>query len=437
MAVNWKYKNQLQLYSIPNSPIMIRPAARVVSASSRRLSAYVPSATNALFCRTLPSAFCSFSTGSLDGTPAPLLAKNLQVQLTQSPKKMLPLNQLVFGQTFSDHMLIADWTSHKGWANPKIQPYGKISLEPSATVFHYAVECFEGMKAYKDKQGKIRLFRPEMNVNRFYKSCKRLTLPTFEHDEMLELIKQFVKVESNWIPSERGYSLYLRPTAIATQESLGVGPSNRSMFFLIASPVGPYYKTGFSAVSLYSSKDHVRAWPGGTGDSKLGANYAPGIRPQIEVAKEGYQQILWLFGPNHNITEVGTMNCFLYWINEDGVKELRTPPLDGTILPGVTRDSILELSREWGEFKVTEGEISMTTLSKAIDEGRVLEMFGAGTAAIVSPIKRIRYQDKDLTIPLDPKDSTSQAGPLTKRFADTIMGIQYGEIPHKWSVVLD
>ncbi|KAH6577224.1 hypothetical protein BASA60_004159 [Batrachochytrium salamandrivorans] len=347
----------------------------------------------------LQSAIRSLSSASGQGTPAPLLAKNLKVQLTKTPKTMVPHNQLVFGQTFSDHMLTVEWNSTKGWAEPKIQAYGKISLEPSATVFHYAVECFEGMKAYKDKQGKLRLFRPDMNVNRFYKSCKRLTLPTFDHDELLQLIKEFVKIESNWIPSERGYSLYLRPTAIATQESLGVGPSNRSLLFLIASPVGPYYKTGFSAVSLYASKDHVRAWPGGTGDAKVGANYAPGIRPQIEVAKQGYQQILWLFGPNDNVTEVGTMNFFMYWVNEDGVKELRTPPLDGTILPGVTRDSILTLSREWGDFKVTEGEISMKTVLKALEEGRVLEMFGAGTAAIVSPIKRIRYQEKDLKYP--------------------------------------
>ncbi|KAI8923509.1 aminotransferase [Entophlyctis helioformis] len=369
--------------------------------------------------------------------PAPLSAKALSVQLTQTPKPKQPLNQLVFGQTFTDHMLTIEWQASKGWAAPKIQPYGKISLEPSATVFHYALECFEGLKAYKDKQGRIRLFRPDMNITRFLKSCKRLTLPSFDKEELLTLIKQYVKTEQSWIPSERGYSLYLRPTAIATQESLGVGPSNRSLVFVIASPVGPYYKTGFSAVSLYASKEYVRAWPGGTGDAKLGSNYASGIRPQIEVAKDGYQQILWLFGPNSEITEVGTMNFFMYWINEKGEKELRTPPLDGTILPGVTRDSILTLSREWGEFKVAEGSITMDMVTRALKDGRILEMFGAGTAAIVSPIKRIHYDNQDLNIPVDPKDPTSQAGPLTKRFADTIMGIQYGEIPHKWSVVVD
>ena len=216
-----------------------------------------------------------------------------------------------------------------------------------------------------------------------------------------------------------------------------MGPSNKALLFVICSPVGPYYKTGFSAVSLYADKNYVRAWPGGTGDSKVGGNYAPGIRPQIEVAKDGYQQILWLFGKTDQITEVGTMNFFAFLTNEKGEKELVTPPLDGTILPGVTRDSILQLAREWGEFKVSERPINMAEIVKAVQESRCHELFGAGTAAIVSPIKKIFYEGKDVHIPLDPKDPKSQAGPLTKRIADTIMGIQYGEIPHKWSVLVD
>eukprot|EP00842_Homolaphlyctis_polyrhiza_P001029 jgi/Hompol1/1927/HPOL_005795-RA len=379
----------------------------------------------------------SSSASSDAAAPTPLVASNLHVSLSKNLKKMPPLPQLVFGKTFSDHMLTIEWEATKGWAQPTIKPYGKLALDPSATVFHYAVECFEGMKAYKDKSGKLRLFRPDMNVQRLHNSCKRLTLPTFEKEEMLKLIKEFVKIEHNWVPSDRGYSLYLRPTVIATQESLGVGPSNRALFFLIASPVGPYYKTGFSAVSLFATKDYIRAWPGGTGGSKVGSNYAPGILPQVEVAKKGYQQILWLFGDNDNISEVGTMNFFMLWTNENGVKELRTPPLDGTILPGVTRDSILTLAREWNEFKVVEGEIPMQSVLKALEEGRVHEMFGAGTAAIVSPIKCIHYHGKDLAIPVNKNDPTAQAGPLTQRFANQIMSIQYGDIPHKWSVVID
>jgi branched-chain amino acid aminotransferase len=193
-------------------------------------------------------------------------------------KDIVPNNKLVFGHTFTDHMLVIPWNATDGWSNPTICPYGKLHLDPSCTVFHYGIECFEGMKAYKDKNGQIRLFRPDMNMNRLYRSCKRLMLPTFDKKELLECIKQFVKQDERWIPTERGYSLYIRPTAIATQESLGVGASNKSMIFVIASPVGPYYKTGFSAVSLYASTKYVRAWPGGTGDSKVGGNYAPGNR---------------------------------------------------------------------------------------------------------------------------------------------------------------
>ncbi|KAI8904017.1 aminotransferase [Gorgonomyces haynaldii] len=367
---------------------------------------------------------------------AELSSKKLKTQLTKTPKPLLPNNKLVFGQTFTDHMLQLEWKQSQGWADPKIVPYGKLSLDPSATVLHYGMECFEGMKAYKDKNGNIRLFRPDMNMNRLLKSSKRLTLPSFDKNELLECIKEFLKVEQRWIPSERGYSLYLRPTHIGTQNSLGVGPSNASMIFVIASPVGPYYKTGFSAVSLFATKKYVRAWPGGTGDAKVGGNYAPGILPQIEVAKDGFAQILWLFGNENNVTEVGTMNFFIYWVNEKGETELATPPLDGTILPGVTRDSIMSLAKEWG-IKVTERALPMSAIVKASEEKRIIEMFGAGTAAIVSPIKRIRYEDKDIHIPLDPKKPESQAGPLTQKFADTILGIQYGEIPHKWSVVVE
>jgi len=368
---------------------------------------------------------------------AKLAASSLKINLTKAPKPLVANNKLVFGHTFSDHMLKAEWNATNGWSSPKITPYDKLCLDPSATVFHYGVECFEGMKAYKDSQGTIRMFRPEMNMSRFLSSCKRLTLPVFDKGELLECIKKLVKTEERWIPQERGYSLYIRPTAIATAESLGVGPSNKSMIFVITCPVGPYYKTGFAAVSLFASKEYVRAWPGGTGNAKVGGNYAPGIRPQMEVAKNGYQQILWLFGKEDLVTEVGTMNLFIFWKNKQGEKELITPPLDGTILPGVTRDSILTLAKEWKEFKVTEKSIPMSQVVEAVKEGRMLEMFGAGTAAIVSPIKKIHYDNQDHEIPLDPSKPTSQAGPLTKRFADTIMGIQYGEIPHPWSVVVE
>jgi branched-chain amino acid aminotransferase len=288
---------------------------------------------------------------------ASVKAANLQTTLMRNPKQPLPNSQLVFGQTFTDHMLSIEWTQKEGWSNPRIHPYEKISLDPSAIVFHYGLECFEGMKAYKDTMGKLRMFRPDMNMDRLLKSSKRLAFPDFDQAEVLECIKQLLKVDQKWIPSERGYSLYIRPTIIATQESLGVGASNRVLLFVICSPVGPYYRSGFAAVSLRATHEYTRAWPGGTGDSKLGANYAPGILPQIEAAKAGYAQNLWLFGPDHHITEAygfkinidllvrGTMNFFVYLIDDQGEKELVTPPLDGSILPGVTRDSMLALAR--------------------------------------------------------------------------------------------
>ncbi|KAI9360765.1 aminotransferase [Zopfochytrium polystomum] len=409
--------------------------------STRTSTATVAAATSATTTSFYPSRRGLASAASAAKVYPDVTSSALQTTLTSSPKPIPENKTLVFGHTFADHMLTIEWDGARGgFAAPQIQPYGKIALEPCATVFHYAIECFEGMKAYKDKQGRVRLFRPDKNMDRFWKSCERLGLPTFDKAEMLECIKQLVRVDQRWIPSERGYSLYIRPTAIATQESLGVGVSNKALFFTITCPVGPYYKTGFSAVALSATSHYVRAWPGGTGDSKLGANYASGIRPQLEVARDGFQQNLWLFGADDRLTEVGTMNLFVFWTNPTtGRDELVTPPLDGTILPGVTRASILEIARgAWkGEFDVAERSVTMPEVVRAVEEGRLKEMFGAGTAAIVSPIKAIRYKGQDVQIPLDPADPAQQAGPLTRRIADYIMGVQYGEIVHEdWSVVL-
>ncbi|KAJ9058675.1 branched-chain-amino-acid transaminase bat2 [Entomophthora muscae] len=293
------------------------------------------------------------------------------------------------------------------------------------------------MKAYRGKDGKLRLFRPDLNMARLSNSSTRLAMPAIDGKELIKLIGELVKIEQRWIPNEKGFSLYIRPTVIGTQEYIGVSPTESAKLFVITCPVGPYYPTGFQAVSLYATTEFVRAWPGGTGGSKLGANYAPGIVPQIQAKDRKCQQNLWLFGPEHNISEVGTMNCFVFLKGEDGVRELVTPPLDGTILPGVTRDSVLSLCRGWGEFKVSERAITMSEIEKAISNGQLIEMFGCGTACIVSPIKEIVYQGRSLAIPLDPKDPKSEAGPLTRRLFDTILAIQHGEIPSEWSVTID
>eukprot|EP01124_Arcella_intermedia_P026455 TRINITY_DN4975_c0_g1_i1.p1 TRINITY_DN4975_c0_g1~~TRINITY_DN4975_c0_g1_i1.p1 ORF type:complete len:386 (-),score=69.37 TRINITY_DN4975_c0_g1_i1:65-1222(-) len=361
----------------------------------------------------------------------PTFKSGINVELTQHPKPKSEYSKLAFGKEFTDHWLHVNWKKSEGWGHLQISPYKKLELEPSALCFHYALECFEGLKAYKDAKGRIRLFRPEENMKRMNSSANRLCMPTFPERAFLEGIKTLLKTDEDWIPTQRGYSLYLRPTMIATDPVLGVHAPAEVLLFVIASPVGPYYPTGFKPVALYASTKEVRAWPGGTGCYKVGGNYAPGIAPALEASQKGYQQVLWLH--ENKITEVGTMNLFGFWKNEKGEKELITAPLDGQILPGVTRKSILELARQWGEFKVSEADWNMEQLVRALNEGRVIEMFGAGTAAVVSPVYKIFYEGKDYAVPC----KNNEAGDLTRRFMDTILGIQYGEIPSDWSVLVD
>jgi len=356
--------------------------------------------------------------------------QSVKIERTKNPKQKIPNSQLVFGKYFTDHWLHVEWDKSSGWGDVIISPYSKIELEPSALVLHYAIECFEGMKAYKDKKGQVRLFRPMENMNRFINSAKRLCLPTFPQEKLLDAMKTLIKLEKDWIPQEKGFSLYIRPTLIATDPIIGVNEPTKALLFVILSPVGPYYPTGFKPVSLYAGSTDVRAWPGGTGCYKIGGNYAPGILPMLDAAKKGHQQILWL--QDKKITEVGTMNLFCFWKNKQGEKELITAPLDGQILPGITRKSILELTREWKEFKVSEADWTIDSLVQALNDGRVIEIFGAGTAAIVSPVYKIFYEGKDYQVPC--KDN---AGELTTRLMNTLMAIQYGELASPWSVIVD
>jgi branched-chain amino acid aminotransferase len=334
-------------------------------------------------------------------------------------------------------MLSIEWTASEGWLAPRITPYQNLSLDPATCVFHYAFECFEGLKAYKDANGQIRLFRPDKNMQRLNKSSERIALPTFDGDSLIELIGKFVTLDERFIPTQRGYSLYLRPTMIGTQRTLGVGPPGSALLFVIASPVGPYYPTGFKAVSLEATDYAVRAWPGGVGDKKLGANYAPCIVPQMAAASRGFHQNLWLFGEEEYVTEVGTMNLFAAIKDkETGQPELMTAPLDGTILEGVTRDSILTLARERlvpQGWKVSEKKFTMKELAEASEEGRMLEVFGAGTAAVVSPVRRISW--KGLLVQCGLHDN-QEAGPIAQQMKDWIEGIQYGEEEHIWRYVL-
>uniref|UniRef100_A0ACB8FN33 Branched-chain-amino-acid aminotransferase n=1 Tax=Sphaerodactylus townsendi TaxID=933632 RepID=A0ACB8FN33_9SAUR len=356
---------------------------------------------------------------------------------------------LVFGTVFSDNMLFIEWSLASGWEKPHIKPLENLSVHPAISAFHYAVEprglteakllhmlwlneytLFEGMKAYRGADGKIRLFRPRLNMDRMLRSAMRATLPGFDKEELLECIRKLVEVEKEWVPYSTSASLYIRPTLIGTEPSLGVKKPSKALLYVILSPVGPYFSTGsFNPISLWADPKYVRAWKGGTGDCKLGGNYGSSIYAQREAMELGCQQVLWLYGEDHQITEVGTMNLFLHWQNEDGEEELATPPLDGIILPGVTRQSILDLAHKWGEFKVSERYITMSDLIAALKDRRVKEMFGAGTACVVCPISTILYQGETLHIP------TMDNGPkIATRFLKELTDIQYGREDSEWTV---
>ncbi|KAJ7071270.1 branched-chain amino acid aminotransferase II [Mycena amicta] len=377
--------------------------------------------------------------------PTPDIQPNL-VQITRNttPKTPPPAHSLVFGRTFTDHMLAIPWDAVSGWGVPEIKPYGPLQLEPSATVLHYAQTLFEGMKAYRDEAGKVTLFRPDMNMKRMNNSARRIALPTFNGDALLDLIKRLISIDKHWIPREAGYSLYVRPTLIGTQKAIGVGPPNEALLFVILSPVGPYYASGFKPVALYGTTEFVRAAPGGTGAYKLGVNYAPGVLPQKSVAALGYSQNLWLHGPDHELTEVGTMNMFVVFKTKEGALELVTPPLDGMILPGVTRDSVLALAREHisgvkrlpeltENLVVSERTVTMKEVKEASREGRLVEMFGAGTAAVISPVDRIGYMGEDVHIPT----GEDGMGPVSRPIWAELVGRQWGTIPSDWSVLVE
>lgn len=368
---------------------------------------------------------------------APLDASKLKITKTTTPKAKLPNDQLVFGKTFTDHMLEIEWTAEKGWAAPTITPYHNFSFDPSTIVFHYGFEAFEGMKAYRDAEDKVRIFRPNKNFERMNQSAERIALPTFDSEEFIKLITEFLKLDKDFVPKGEGYSLYLRPTIIGTTATLGVSTPDKALLYVIASPVGPYYSTGFKAVSLEATDYAVRAWPGGVGNKKLGANYAPCVQPQLEAAKRGYQQNLWLFGEEGYVTEVGTMNVFFVFKDASGHHELVTAPLDGTILAGVTRDSVLALARARlpaDKWTISERKFTIQEVKDRQAKGELVEAFGSGTAALVSPIKIIGWRGEDISVPL----ASGEAGELTLQVADWIKKIQYGEEEFdNWSRVIE
>ncbi|KAJ8508078.1 hypothetical protein ONZ45_g9612 [Pleurotus djamor] len=387
----------------------------------------------------------------LSGQPAELpdlQPGRLIIDQNEQPTPPPPSETLIFGRTFTDHMLTAEWSAIDGWEAPHIKPYGPLSLAPSASVLHYAQTLFEGMKAYRTEDDRILLFRPDMNMKRMNNSARRVALPTFNEDSLLELIKKLVRMDRHWVPKEPGHSLYIRPTLIASQKAIQVSPPTEALLFVICSPVGPYFP---KPVSLYATTEYIRAAPGGqhafvptcTGAFKLGVNYAPAVMPQKMVAEKGYSQNLWLHGPEHYLTEVGTMNMFIALRTDDGGIEVVTPPLDGMILPGVTRDSVLQLMRDHvagireveglpDKLIISERSITMKEVKEAAQSNRLVELFGAGTAAIISPVLKIGYLGEDIEVPT----GADGMGPIARAIRKTLAGIQWGKIPHPWYATL-
>lgn len=308
-----------------------------------------------------------------------------------------------------------------------------LTLTSVSDSISISAQCYEGMKAYVDKDGQTRLFRPEMNMKRFNDSSSRLCLPNFNGDELLECIKELLRVDKEWIPVKRGYSMYLRPVIFSTTPWLGLTQCSEAMILVLMCPVGPYFKSGFVPIKLSVDAKYIRAWPGGTGNIKYGGNYGSTVISQKDAAKGGASQSLYVYDTEEFVTEAGTMNIFFLWTNTEGVKELVTPTLeDGTILPGVTRQSVIDLATEWGECKVTEKMLPFREVAAAFERGEVWEIFGTGTAAVIQPIGIITYREKTFNVP----EAAFQPGSFQLRLTNELYGIQYGEIPHPWSIVL-
>ncbi|KAL2641242.1 hypothetical protein R1flu_008829 [Riccia fluitans] len=391
--------------------------------------------------------------------PADISADELVVNPSAflKPKPALDASKLRFGAEYTDHMMQIRWKEGLGWSNPRIEPFGPIPIHPCAQVLHYGMECFEGMKAFKGKDGRIRLFRPDLNMERLHGSATRLGFPSFDKEALLDCIKALVLVERDWVPDKDGFSLYIRPTIISTHPHLGVGPPREAMIFCVLSPVGPYYPTGLKPVRLFVDRKHVRAFPGGIGDAKVGGNYAPTILPQLKAAQRGCSQVLYVLDDGRDggaIGESGAMNVFFLFKKDDDSLELVTPPLDGVILPGVTRDTVLALTRSFGNIKVSERRLSWNEVEEAGLQGSILEIFGTGTACMIQPIIGLVKEDNtEITLSFDhdaasywlskPQGSSTNANAdgsepfnLCGRLTRTILDIQYGHSSSSWSVVL-
>jgi branched-chain amino acid aminotransferase len=351
----------------------------------------------------------------------------IAVTRTTTPKPHTSDEALGFGTVFTDHMYLLDYREGAGWHNPRIVPYQPIQVDPAAAVLHYAQAIFDGLKAFRGADGITRLFRPDMNAARLNRSADRLCIPTIDEQILVDSFHALVEADLDWLPTKRGTSLYLRPTVVATEAFLGVRPAKSYLYFLILSPVGSYYAEGINPVKILATDKYVRAVEGGLGAAKTAGNYAASLYAAEEAKAQGYTQVLWLDGVHHKyLDEVGTMNIMVK-IGD----EIITPPLAGAILAGVTRDSILTLLRDWGHT-VSERPITIDEVFAAGRNGTLQEMWGTGTAAVVSPVGVLGYRDERITI------NHGETGPLTQKLYDAITGIQYGTSndEHGWAVPL-
>jgi branched-chain amino acid aminotransferase len=333
---------------------------------------------------------------------------------------------LGFGDIFSDHMFRLDYHD-KAWREPRIEPFGPLALSPVAMCLHYAQEIFEGLKCYRRSDGALALFRPQANFARLNRSARRVCIPPLDEELCLAALKELLLVDQDWVPRGRGASLYIRPFVIASEPHLGVRPAGEYIFLIVTGPVGAYYASGFAPIKIYVEPRYTRAAQGGLGEIKTGGNYAASLLAAEEAHGQGFSQILWLDPTEHKyVEEVGSMNMFFVI---DG--EVVTPPLSGTILGGVTRDSVLTLARDWG-LKTAERPLSIDDLLEASQNGHLMEAFGAGTACVISPVGRLSYKGRELTV------GDGGIGALTRRLYDEILGLQYGDRPdpHNWVTLI-
>jgi len=353
----------------------------------------------------------------------------LRIEKAKTLKEKPKDSELVFGTQFTDHMFVMDHTQEKGWHDPRIIPYGPLPMDPATMVFHYGQAIFEGLKAYRDDSGRVVTFRPGDNFARLNRSAERMCIPQIDEEFALQAMMELLRIEKDWVPRQKDTSLYIRPFIIATDPFLGVRPSYTYKFMIILSPVGAYYPEGFNPISIMVTDKYVRACPGGVGNIKAEGNYGASLYASKLAKEQGYTQVLWLDAQeNRYVEEVGTMNIFF---KIDG--KIITPSLSsGSILPGITRDSVIKLAKEMA-YPVEERRISMDEVDAAFAKGKLEEVFGSGTAAVVSPVGLLRYKGHDIVV------NDQKTGPFVQKLYDTLTGIQFGKLPdtHNWVMPIE